>query len=333
MNEVRRFPQATGNPTIADVAKRAGVSLKSVSRVINKEPHVSPKLLAKVSAAIAELKYVPDPAARSLAGVRSFTIGVLFDNPSPNYTMKAITGAYRACVARGYHMRFDTLDSVGGSALLSSQLDAVVRNGRTDGFVLTPPLTDNREVLDYLERQNIRYVRIAPVIDPGRSPAISIDDAAAAAPQHGAATPRRNGFVEKLKSISADIVIHEAKGDFLFESGIAAGEALLSCDPRPTAIFATNDVMAAGLLVACGRAGLTVPDAVSIVGFDDSWIATSVWPYLTTVHQPIEDMAAEAVELLLKPSEPGAPCEERLLDYDFVRRDSTSAPADDCRQK
>ena len=101
MNEVRRFPQATGNPTIADVAKRAGVSLKSVSRVINKEPHVSPKLLAKVSAAIAELKYVPDPAARSLAGVRSFTIGVLFDNPSPNYTMKAITGAYRACVARG----------------------------------------------------------------------------------------------------------------------------------------------------------------------------------------------------------------------------------------
>lgn len=347
MAEVRRFPQATGNPTIADVARRAGVSLKSVSRVINKEPHVSPKLLAKVAAAIAELNYVPDPAARSLAGVRSFTIGVLFDNPSPNYTMKAIMGAYRACVARGYHMRFDTLDSVGGSALLSTQLDAVVRNGRTDGFVLTPPLTDNREVLDYLERQNIRYVRIAPVIDPGRSPSISIDDAAAAAeaaqylsdlghkviglvngpPQHGAATTRRTGFVEKLKSISADIVIHETKGDFLFESGISAGEVLLSCDPRPTAIFATNDDMAAGLLVACGRAGLTVPDDVSIVGFDDSWIATSVWPYLTTVHQPIENMAAEAVELLLKQSENGVPTEERFLDYHFVRRDSSSAPA------
>lgn len=345
MTRVGRVSQATGNSTIADVARRAGVSLKSVSRVINKEPHVSPKLLAKVAAAISELNYVPDPAARSLAGLRSFTIGLLFDNPSPNYTMKAIMGAYRACVAQGYHMRFDTLNSPGGSALLSSQLDAVVRNGRTDGFVLTPPLTDNREVLDYLERQNIRYVRIAPAIDPGRSPSVSIDDAAAAAqaaqylsdlghktiglvngpPQHGAAIARRDGFIGKLKSISPDIVIHETKGDFLFESGIAAGEALLSRDPRPTAIFATNDDMAAGLLVACGRCHFTVPGDVSIVGFDDSWIATSVWPYLTTVHQPIEEMAAEAVQLLLTQTQREQPYDDLLLEHHFVRRESSAA--------
>ncbi|MDQ4421539.1 LacI family DNA-binding transcriptional regulator [Sphingobium sp. DEHP117] len=340
--------QATGNSTIADVARRAGVSLKSVSRVINKEPHVSPKLLAKVSAAISELNYVPDPAARSLAGQRSFTIGLLFDNPSPHYTMKAIIGAYRACVAQGYHMRFDTLNSRSGSALLSSQLDAVVRNGRTDGFVLTPPLTDNREVLDYLERHNIQYVRIAPAIDPGRSAAVSIDDVAAAAqaaqylcdlghriiglvngpPDHGAAITRRQGFIERLKSISPDIVLHEAKGDFLFESGISAGEALLSEDPRPTAIFATNDDMAAGLLVACGRCRLVVPDDVSLVGFDDSWIATSVWPYLTTVHQPIEDMAAEAVQLLLAQTKHGQPYEDHMLDYHLVVRESSSPPAE-----
>ena len=334
---------SSGNATIADVASRAGVSLKSVSRVINKEPHVSPKLLAKVTAAISELRYVPDPAARSLAGLRSFTVGVLFDNPSPNYIMKAIAGAYRGCIAHGYHMRFDTLDLALGSDSLSDQLDAVVRNGRTDGFILTPPLTDNPRILDYLEAQKIRYVRIAPVTDPGRSPAVLIDDRAAAVEvadflwglghrriglingpaDHGAAGTRRTGFLERIRSLDPQIQVQEVVGDFLFEGGMKAGEELLAMDERPTAIFATNDDMAAGVLAASAQRGIAVPGDVSVIGYDDSWIATSTWPYLTTVHQPIEDMAAAAVDMLLKQKDDGF--EERLLDYHLVKRASSAS--------
>ncbi len=335
--------QAIGNATIADVARRAGVSLKSVSRVINKEPHVSPKLLAKVTAAISELAYVPDPAARSLAGLRSFTVGVLFDNPSPNYIMKAIAGAYRGCIAHGYHMRFDTLDSAPGAAHLSDQLDAVMRNGRTDGFILTPPLTDNPVILDYLEAQRIRYVRIAPVTDPGRSPAVLIDDGAAAADvadflwnlghrriglingpaDHGAAGTRRRGFLERLMALDPTIEVLEVVGDFLFEGGMKAGDELLALNDRPTALFATNDDMAAGVLAASAQRGIAVPGDVSVIGYDDSWIATSTWPYLTTVHQPIEDMAAAAVDMLLNQNGDGF--EERMLDYHLIERASAAS--------
>jgi len=97
---------------MSDVAREADVSIKSVSRVINNEPHVTARLRERVEAAIAKLNYVPDPAARSLAGARSFIIGLLFDNPSPNYTIKVQAGAYRACMELGYHLRIDSVDSL-----------------------------------------------------------------------------------------------------------------------------------------------------------------------------------------------------------------------------
>ena len=310
---------ATGHATMADVARRAGVSIKSVSRVINKEPHVSPKLREKVEAAIATLDYVPDTAARSLAGSRSFTIGVLFDNPSPNYTMKMLMGAYAACIDNSYHLRIDSLDSSRDQATVLAQLDAILRHSRSDGFVLTPPLTDNALVLDFLEQRGVAYARIAPVLDPGRSPSVQIDDAGASADvaqmlwdrghrrfglingrgDHGAAGTRRAGFLGRLRELNPDVIVSEATGGFSFDGGIAAGRELLSARKHPTAFFAANDDMAAGLMVACAEMGLVVPRDVSVVGFDDSWVAMSVWPYLTTVYQPIEEMAREAATMLI----------------------------------
>ena len=332
--------------TMADVAAAAGVSLKSVSRVINNEPHVSAKLRAKVEVAIAALDYEPDPAARSLAGARSFTIGVLFDNPSPHYTMKVQTGAYRACFEQKHHLRIDNLDSTSASGDLARQLSALLRHGRVDGFVLTPPLTDNPMVLDFLEARQIRYSRIAPVLDPGRSPAVLIDDEAAAArvaelfwnnghrrfgiingeEHHGAAITRRRGFVERLRRFDPEVLVSEAYGGFQFEKGLEAARELLAARRYPTAIFAANDDSAAGAIVACQQLGFRVPGDVSICGFDDSWVAKSVWPYLTTIHQPIEAMAHAAAMLLLDRSIDPEDNPQVRLGFDLIERNSVASP-------
>ncbi|MES2303797.1 MAG: LacI family DNA-binding transcriptional regulator [Pseudomonadota bacterium] len=327
-----------------DVARLAGVSLKSVSRVINGEPHVSAKLRVKVEAAIAELNYVPDTAARSLAGSRAFIVGLLFDNPSPNYTMNIQTGVYEACRDSQHHLRIDNIDSTVPREELEAQLSAMLRNSRCDGFVLTPPLTDNVVLLDFLDRSGIRYVRIAPDIQPERSPGVFIDDAAGAAAMarhlwdlghrhfaivcgpdsHGAAGRRKQGFIDELRTLGFTDPIPEESGGFSFELGIGAGARLLAQTPRPTAIFAANDDSAAGVMVACSQAGLNVPRDVSVCGFDDSWVAKSVWPYLTTVCQPIEEMGRAAALLLLRRDEPENVLHK--LDFHLVVRDSTAPP-------
>lgn len=336
--------RSAAHSTMEDVAKSAGVSLKSVSRVINGEPHVSAKLRLKVETAIAELNYIPDTAARSLAGSRTFIIGLLFDNPSPNYTMYIQNGVYEVCRANQYHLRIDNVDSSVPREKYEAQLSALVRNSRCDGFVLTPPLSDDLVLLDFLDRSGIRYVRIAPDCEHERSPGVSMDDTEAAGAMaehlwglghrrfaivrgpasHRAASRRRDGFIATLRRLGSTDEPFEAEGGFTFEGGIKAGTAILAHTPRPTAIFASNDDSAAGVMAACARAGLKVPDDVSVCGFDDSWIARSVWPYLTTVHQPVEDMGRTAASLLLRRDDPE--CGLRQLDYHLIVRDSTAAP-------
>lgn len=311
------MPNIEGRATIADVARLAGVSTKSVSRVVNKEPHVTPKLKQKVDAAIEALNYVPDQAARSLAGARSFTIGILFDNSSPNYITKIQLGAYSACMDAGYHLRIDHLDTTAPLEHTETRLMAILRNARSDGFILTPPISDNGEILTFLEKAGVRYSRVAPLLDEGRSPAVFMDDYAAAGevaemfwnlghrrmailngpPSHGAATRRRAGFLDKLRDLGLEAA--EAQGNFLFDHGISATRELLSSNKHITALFATNDDSAAGAMVACAEAGRSIPGDVSICGFDDSWVARTVWPNLTTVHQPISEMGHAAAELLI----------------------------------
>lgn len=334
--------KAALNATMTDVAKLAGVSLKSVSRVINAEPHVSPKLRNKVDAAIATLNYVPDAAARSLAGARTFVIGLMFDNPSPHYTMNVQKGVYAACKENQYHLRVDNIDSTAPGAVFEAQVSAILRNGRCDGFVLTPPLCDNLQLLDLLEGAGVRFVRIAPDLEPGRSPGVCIDDDAGAAAvarhlwelghrhfgivrghsKHSSAANRRRGFLEELDRLGLSEPVVEAEGYFGFETGIQAGKELLSASQQPTAIFALNDDSAAGVMVACSQHGLSVPNDISVCGFDDSWVAKSVWPYLTTVYQPVEEMAHAAALLLLRRGDVENVLHE--LDFRLVIRDSTA---------
>lgn len=208
--------------------------------------------------------------------------------------------------------------------------------------MLTPPLTDDPRVLAFLEAREIRYVRIAPVIDSGRSLAVDIDDRAAARAvaehlvalghcrfglvtgpmQHGRAAERGQGFLDRIRELLPEAMIFEDQGSFDFASGLAAGRRLVALPDGPTAIFAANDDMAAGVVNAALQLRRSVPGELSICGFDDSWIARSVSPELTTIHQPIAEMAGAAVDLLLGLR----PERHARLDYALVLRASTAPP-------
>jgi LacI family transcriptional regulator len=306
--------------TMSDVAARAGVSMKSVSRVINREPNVTDKLRTKVRAAIDHLGYVPDLAARSLAGARSFSIGLLFedfgDAAMPSYLTKLQAGAYRVCGEQGYHLLVEFLPPAG--AEFEVRFTRMLQTLRVDGFILAPPFSDNEQVMAQLDARGMPYIRISPFVDYGFAHSIMIDDVlavrelthhlwdlghrrfgfVAGRERHGAARARRQGYHDALLELGAAPFV-EAYGGFQFHTGFEAAQHLMRNDSPPTAIFAANDDSAAGAMAGLAQLGLKVPDDVSVVGFDDSWIAQSVWPYLTTVHQPISEMGVVAASRLI----------------------------------
>lgn len=303
--------------TITDVAQAAGVSIKTVSRVINREPNVKPSMHAKVVAAIAKLGYVPNTAARSLAADRSFVLATIFDNPSPGYIAAIQRGAMAVCRDAGYHLTIEAIDTTGDMA---AQMQRMLATARLDGVIMSPPLTDQDQVLAALEARGLPYVRLTPAAFPGRSPAVVVDDGAAAGdvarhlwalghrrlsviagPQnHGASKWRLDGFLAGVAGCGGDVgQVRIEPGDFTFASGMAAAQKLFATRDRPTAIFASNDDMAAGVYAAAAQAGLRIPNDVSVVGYDDTAVAELIWPPLTTVRQPVADMAAAAARLLI----------------------------------
>jgi LacI family transcriptional regulator len=147
-------------------------------------------------------------------------------------------------------------------------------------------------------------------------------------PGHGASRRRFEGYAQALAdqgaALNADWVV---QGNFSSESGVDCGQALLDRPDRPTAIFASNDDMGLGVLMVAARLGLSVPDRLSVVGFDDSTAAKIVWPPLTTVRQPVIDMAYAAADLLLARDAHSSPPQARMLDFDLVVRKSTARPA------
>jgi LacI family transcriptional regulator len=333
--------------TMSDVAKTAGVSMKSVSRVVNNEPNVTDKLRAKVQAAIDVLGYVPDFAARSLAGGRTFTIGLLFNDYGdafmPSYYPKLQNGAYHACRKNGYHLLVETVQTDGHD--FPQRFEQLLSNMRIDGFLLPPPLADDLRVMDVLDRLAIPYTRVAPSLELQRAPYVAIDDEAAARimaehlwslghrniamvlgrEDHAATQSRHRGFRNALAALGCP-PISEAAAGFQFELGIDAARQLMQVETPPTAIFAANDDSAAGVMAGLAQLGLKVPDDVSVAGFDDSWIAVSVWPYLTTIHQPIAEMAAEATNMLIEQNGKASSHGAQLLDFHLVIRGSTAPP-------
>jgi len=343
-------PAAT--TTISDVARQAGVSIKTVSRVMNNEPGVRADTRTKVLQVMADLRYRPSQSARSLAGARSFLIGLLYFDPSAAFISGVQQGATMRCREAGYHLVVESMDNDAHD--LGEQVHRMVSTLRPDGMILTPPLCDNPHVLKALQESGTPTVLVSPARQRKDMPSVRMDDVHAAeeitnlllslghrriafirgAADQAASALRHQGFVNAMKAahleIAPELIID---GDFRFESGVAATHQLLKLRHHPTAVFASNDDMALGVLAAAQRQGLAIPGDLAIAGFDDSPASSLVWPPLTTMRQPTLAMARAAVDLLIgTPTVDGTPgtrttsAIQRVLPHELIVRDSTSAP-------
>jgi len=269
--------------TITDVAKQAGVSMKTVSRVLNNEPNVAKKTRERVLEVAKELRYSPNLAARGLASSKSYLLALLYDNPSPNYIANIQKGAIDACREAGYHLVVEPVNMRETNVV--EAVDLLLERLPVDGIILTPPLCDDEEVLAILKRLKISYVPVAPALDSGDISSVKMDDVQAAYemteflirqghrklgfikghPEHSASSLRYQGFVKAMEAVGMDINMEwVTEGDFSFKSGVDAAEKLLGDNDRPTAIFASNDDMAAGIVSAAHMNGLKV-DRKSVV--------------------------------------------------------------------
>ena len=332
--------------TIHDVAQHAGVSPMTVSRVINGENNVREETRARVAASVASLRYTPNQAARSLASADATHIGVLYANPSANYLSEFLLGSMEQSSLSGCQLEIEKSEGA------ESEAEAVSRlvKGGIDGVVLPAPLCDSEQSLKAVREAGIAVVLVASGKPAPELSAISINNFEAARamtrhllelghrrigfinghPNQTATGQRFHGYVEAMTeaglSVDADQV---AQGYFTYRSGLEAAEKLLDSG-RPTAIFASNDDMAAAAMAVAHRRGLDVPSDLAVTGFDDTPLAATVWPALTTIHQPIAEMAREAVRLLveqIKSRRGGSDPQvvHKMLKFTLVKRES-SAP-------
>jgi LacI family transcriptional regulator len=344
----RQRRKSTQGTTIHDVAARAGVSLMTVSRVINRESSVKPQTRELVKAAIRELNYAPSPAARSLAGSEPFRIGLLYDNPSIGYLSEFLLGALDESSRTGAQI---VVEKCAESESPTATLAKLLRAG-VDGLILPPPLCESAQLLAEIKKGGVAAVAVAPGHPSTDVATIRIDNEAAAReitqhllslghrdfgfikghPNQSASDQRLNGFLAAITQAGIkrkDVRIEQ--GYFTYRSGLMAAERILGKDSRPTAIFAANDDMAAATEAVAHRLGLDVPADLSIAGFDDTPMAAAVWPALTTIHQPVAAMAKSAVDLVLEEirrrRDGSGGARQLLHPYTLLVRESTgSAP-------
>jgi LacI family transcriptional regulator len=327
--------------TIVDVAHHAGVSIKTVSRVLNGQPHVTADVIRRVKEAAAAVNYHPNMLARGLVQRRSHLIGLVYENPSPSYVVDLQKGVLKRLENESYQLVVIPIASI---SQREAEVVGLLRSAALDGVILAPPASDSARIMDDLTAARICFARIAPrcLIDAG--PSNLLDDITAAReiadhviglghhdvaiitgdPTHTSAIARMTGFREAFEA--ADIFIPAdriATGLYTYDSGYAAARVLLDRPDRPTAILAQNDDMAVGALIAALEAGLTVPQDLSITGFDDSEVARIAWPPITTVRQPVFDMAASAADMVIAQLQDRSPEMCRNHRHELIIRKST----------
>ena len=345
----RASRRGRGSATIEDVARAAGVSAMTVSRVINAKRNVRETTRAAVLKAIDELNYSPNISARTLAAGEATHIGLLYANPSAAYLSQFLVGALEGARKTGAHLVLEACESE--SAGDQAETARRFLESSIDGVILPPPLSESMAVHAEVAAAGTPMVTVAMGLPHNENLNVRIDDFAAAKeitnhllelghrrigfirghPNMTASTERYRGFTAALEEHGLDPAEAAVEqGYFTYRSGLVAAERMLARETRPTAIFASNDDMAAATVNVAHRAGLDVPRDLSVVGFDDTAPATTVWPELTTIRQPIAEMAEAAIELLmadlrsdLEPAET-----ERVLQHKLVIRDSTAPPGE-----
>ncbi len=316
--------------TIDDVADLAGVSIKTVSRVVNHEPNVRETTRDKVEKAIAKLNYRPNLSARSLASHRSHIIVLVYDDPSAyelpsqGYVTSMQEGALRACRAADCELLIHPCNYRNKN--VAGEIRALIGRARPDGVVLAAPLSNMPKIVSVIKATNTPFVQLSPGKKNGKQLSVVTNDREISAemtrylaslghkriafitghPRHKAVGNRFKGYQDGLEqsglSFSEQLVI---AGDNSFGSGESCAARLLARKRPPTAIFAANDDMAAGVIRAADRLGVAVPGQLSVAGFDDIALARQIYPTLTTIRQPLAAMAERAALALVGESKPG----------------------------
>ena len=329
-------------PTMDDVARLAGVSKKTVSRVINDSPLVNDATRAGIKELIDDIGYKPDPQARGFAFRRSYLVGMISDNPTPQYVVNVQLGLLDVLKGTDFELVVHPCDR--NSDTFIEDARKFIEMQKLYGVVLTPSVSEDERLAEALREIGCAYIRIASVaLDMERRMIVTNDRVGAReAARHLAklghtrialiagrrsfrsAHERRSGFEDGLTEfgirLPTDYVL---QGDYTFESGLARGAEILDLDPPPTAVFAANDEMAAGALQALHVAGLKAPEDLSVVGFDDFETATRIWPRLTTVHTPARRIGQLAAQRLLAFDDEEAPLGPNQTVPELVVREST----------
>jgi LacI family transcriptional regulator len=332
--------------TMHEAAKLIGVSPMTVSRVVSDDPQVKKETRERVQAAIQRIGYAPNAAARSLAAARTLRIGLLYNNPSAAYLNEFLVGILDESSRSDCQIVLEKCSTHNEQAAVRK----IIGEG-LDGIMLPPPLSDSARALETLRTAKIPFVSVAGSSAAAVGLSVCIDNFAAAkamthyllslghrdiafivgAPNQFASAQRHAGFIAALRDAGIKPEPGRIKqGAFTYKSGLTAAEELLDVPDRPTAIFASNDDMAAAAIATAHRLHLEVPRDLTVVGFDDTLLATTIWPPLTTIRQPIGSMAKKAVELLIREIRLRASHEtlqpfQQLLKFTLVKRDS-SAP-------
>lgn len=334
-------------PTMQDVALLAGVSKKTVSRIINNSPSVNEVTRRGIQELIREIGYRPDPQARGLASKRSFLVGLITDNPTPQYVVNIQHGILDVLRQTGYELVVHPCDRKSDSFLDDAKRFIEVQ--KLYGVILTPSVSEDERLAEELRKLGCAYIRIASIALDMESRMIVTNDreGGKAAARHLAklghtriacvtgrrsfrsSTERIAGFEEGLAEYGLSVSPkYMLGGDYTFESGLALGADLLDLNPPPTAVFAANDEMAAGILQALHVAGRTPPESLSVVGFDDFETATRVWPRLTTARTPARKIGRLAAERLFEfyDGDREIVAENETMP-ELVERDSTRRPS------
>ncbi|GAB3097947.1 LacI family transcriptional regulator [Aestuariicella hydrocarbonica] len=334
--------------TIEDVANLAGVSIKTVSRVVNMEPNVRPATRERVQDAIRELGYQPNPSARGLASKRSYLVGLFYDDlmAESTYIVNVQRGVLTRCRKEGYELLIHPFNyHQNGINGLAEEITANIIKSRIDGVILTPPLSDLSIAIETLKRLDKPQIRLSPGHHESGSPCVYSDDRIAARLMtehliqlghkriafiaghsgHLAIVHRQTGFIDAMTAAGLNIDnASVSQGSNTFESGVKCAREILSHERAPTAIFASTDEMAAGVMSVAHQLGYSIPGDLSVAGYDNSQIAHQVWPALTTIAQPVNEMAEIATGLLIDQLRGGKKSISQVaMQSELVLRDST----------